>query len=511
MKLSLQGFLFYLLFFSVFWLNCVNNTEEHTLSFSTSVFPDGSGQVTPQEGNLFPLDSVALFAYPNLGYTFSHWNSDTTDSVIPRNFVLDTDSTITGNFALDDFPKAFGGAGRDTPTMFLTKDDALFMLGPFRSNDGDFAGLNKGLQDFFIARYDNDNGLKVLGGYGGSILDDATDFYINANNEFVVTGWARSDDGDFPSNRFNRSDIFVARINQQGAIVWKTTLGGFETDASTQIMPFENGYLMSGITASKDGFLGISDTLKTGVAFILKMSLQGDIEWVELFDGPEEDVIDHLQVLSDGSIIATGKTSSKTEFFEHAGTFPLRLYTFKLSPSREVEWIIFHKDTKRTDIRDTYLLNDQEMLLAGDVFDPAISDEIYVVKLALDTGDIIWENTYGGTSSDNAFAMDVDNRGNIFVAGPSASLDGIFSGATGNFINNPEAFIIKLDPLGNYESTFLLDGNQTDFMVDIAIEEPLIFYYGHTRSNAGDFNFRSSSNITDIFFGAVELSEFEQQ
>lgn len=74
-----------------------------------TINPSGAGTVTDSDGN--PIgntvvhgSALTLKATPNSGYTFSHWNSDTTDTIATKTIRnITEDVSVTANFALEQF------------------------------------------------------------------------------------------------------------------------------------------------------------------------------------------------------------------------------------------------------------------------------------------------------------------------------------------------------------------------------------------------------------------------
>ena len=88
---------------------------------------------------------------------------------------------------------------------------------------------NKGGVDFFFAKYDTDgNILWAKSGGGPGKLDNAYDVTTDAKGNILVTGHftntAYFDDVEKQSN--GKSDAFIAKYDEDGALIWVRTFGG---------------------------------------------------------------------------------------------------------------------------------------------------------------------------------------------------------------------------------------------------------------------------------------------
>jgi hypothetical protein len=100
------------------------------------------------------------------------------------------------------------------------------------------------------------------------------------------------------------------------------------------------------------------------------------------------------------------------------------------------------------------------------------SDDAYVTKFDA-LGNFIWAKTFGGTSQEIAYDIDLDQNGNIYTTGyfentvdfdPSASTYTITS------LGLQDVFINKLDPLGNFIWTKVLGGTNSNVPYSIDVD-----------------------------------------
>lgn len=100
--------------------------------------------------------------------------------------------------------------------------EKYIVLGSSYGTDFDFAGLNKGARDVFIAVYDNDGNRTFLDTIGGVNLDYASDIAITGSNQISIVFEGESMDGDlgglnrgeFDGTLFTFKPDGVAEVNR---------------------------------------------------------------------------------------------------------------------------------------------------------------------------------------------------------------------------------------------------------------------------------------------------------
>lgn len=132
-------------------------------------------------------------------------------------------------------------------------------------------------------------------------------------------------------------------------------------------------------------------------------------------------------------------------------------------------------------------------------FDPGIgitnltsngSSDIYILKLDA-LGDFLWVKQIGGAEQDVANAIHVDKGGDIYLTGFfSNSVD--FDPGTGisNFISNgvKDAFVLKLNSLGNFVWAKQFGGIENDEAYDIEVDANRFVYVTGVFSDIVDFD-----------------------
>ncbi|MFC1975104.1 SBBP repeat-containing protein, partial [Chloroflexota bacterium] len=357
---------------------------------------------------------------------------------------------VTGQ-AYNDFPT--------TPGAFDTSIDGVF-------SDAFVAKLNPDGSDLVYATF-----------LGGSDYDTATSIVIDEAGNAYLAGYTTSTDfstspGAFDSELSGESDTFAAKFNATGTeLLYATLLGGNDNEFSWGIDVDDTGNAyVTGFTPSFD-FPTTPGAFDTEIdnwydVFVVKLNTDAsDLVYGTFVGGNNADYsFGGVAVDSNGSAYVTGYTHS-TDFPVTSGAF----------------------DT-------TY--DDQE---------------IFVFKLNPTGSDLDYATYLGGTKSEYAEDIVVDEAGNVYLTGTTRSID--FPVTTGAFDTDynseveeyeGDSFVAKLNASGSdvLYGTYL-GGNGDEVGQAITLDTSGNIYIAGETSSA---NFPTTSNAFDtVFEGEAEM------
>jgi len=179
--------------------------------------------------------------------------------------------------------------------------DEIFSI--VQTKDGSFVttgcvwSKGTGRGDIYIAKLNKNGDLVWDKTFGGSEDDEAHSIIQTEDGGYVVTGFTVSEDtGD--------RDIWVIKLDKDGNKVWDKTIGGASEDWANSIVQTEDeGYMVAGWTKS----IGAG---KTDV-WIVKLDKRGNLVWDKTFGGSENDEAHSIVQTEDGGYAITGWTKSK--------------------------------------------------------------------------------------------------------------------------------------------------------------------------------------------------------
>jgi hypothetical protein len=228
---------------------------------------------------------------------------------------------------------------------------------------------NMVIWDFLIIKLGFDGSIEWQKTYGGSSQDQAYSIQETSHGGYIVAGWTYSNDGDV-KNSEREFPVWIIKLDIDGNIEWQKTYGGSSFDAAYSVKEtFDGGYIVAGLTHSND--VDVTENKGNSDIWVLKLSIDGSIEWQRTYGGSKDEHAQSIQVTSDGGYIIAGSTSS----------------------------------------------ND------GDVTDNKGKSDAWVLKLRYD-GSLEWQKTFGGSGDDGVYSVQETNDGSFILAGISHSWDG---------------------------------------------------------------------------------------
>ncbi|GAB3204300.1 Tfp pilus assembly protein PilZ [Pontibacter aydingkolensis] len=164
--------------------------------------------------------------------------------------------------------------------------------------------------DIFIAKYDASGNALWAQKAGGAYNDSGSDIAVDASGNAYITG-------SQAINQSGNLDFFISKYNASGNVVWAQKVGGTSSDSGSGIAvdALGNAYL----TGRFDGMVTIGNTSPltsrgNGDVFIAKYDAAGNVLWAQKAGGTEADYGYGIAVDGSGNAYVTGSFKS-TGFF----------------------------------------------------------------------------------------------------------------------------------------------------------------------------------------------------
>jgi hypothetical protein len=374
-----------------------------------------------------------------------------------------------------------------------TDDGGYIFTGYAYSDDGDVSG-HHGLSstaDCWVVKLDSLGGIDWQRSLGGTKDELGYSVRQTSDGGYILVAHTSSDDGDVSGVHYdstgNVSDIWVVKLDAQGAIVWQKAYGGSAHDlAYSVIETYDNNYVVAGRTLSNDG--DVSGQSGSSDIWMLKIDNIGNIIWQKCFGGTKADYAYNVRETSDNGFILCGNTSSDDGDF--AGTTSTMLgsaFLIKTDSVANVEWVQvyggnlfewgFHVE-QTPDGGYAFGINNGSSDL------PCYKGNLDYLFLRLDqTGSIVWQNCYGGSDGDWFKAFQPAGDGGFYLIGEANSIDGDISGPIGS----SDVWLVKIDSVGNIQWEKSYGGSEPDDGTSI-ISTPDGGLLIAAESNSNDFD-----------------------
>lgn len=372
--------------------------------------------------------AYSIFQTNEGGYIFAgHTNSNNGD--VTNNEEGNTDIWIVKitNLGTIEWQKTYGGTnGAFAKSIIQTQDNGYIVAGYTASNDGDVIG-NQGDVDYWVLKLSNSGVMEWQKTLGGSSLEEAFGIIQTPDNGYIVAGHTSSTDGDITTNQ-GFYDVWLVKLDVDGNVQWQKTYGGTDADYTYSISNTKDGaFVIAGVTASNTG--DVSDNNGGNDFWVVKMNIEGVIEWEKTFGGTSnENAFKVIQTVDDGYIIGGSALSEDEDLTQNQGFQDY--WVVKINSVGEMQWQksfggnssdVIHSITKAQD--GGYILAGKTSSTNGDITANQGLIDIWLIKIN-DSGIIQWQKTYGGSDYDEAFSIiQTADLGFIF-AGYTSSNDG---------------------------------------------------------------------------------------
>ncbi|MEB2779574.1 hypothetical protein U3A58_04145 [Algoriphagus sp. C2-6-M1] len=159
-------------------------------------------------------------------------------------------------------------------SIYSCLDGGFVLSGKTTSLDGDF-GVNKGVSDVFVIKIDSRGEKEWIRTFGGTNGETAYSIIQTENGGYILTGEFTSDDGDFAGLNKGDSDAFVIKLDSKGNKQWIKAFGGSNKErGSSVVQSSDRSYGITGQFMSNDkDFSGVNKGLED--VLIIKISFDG--------------------------------------------------------------------------------------------------------------------------------------------------------------------------------------------------------------------------------------------
>lgn len=327
-----------------------------------------------------------------------------------------------------------------------TTDGGYILAGYTEIGNGDVMGYhgNTSVNDIWVVKLDANGALQWQKCLGGNSIETGAHILKTQDGGYIVSGSTASRDCKF-TNPHGGLDYWAVKLNSVGEVIWQNTYGGSQNEYGYSIdNAADGGYFIAGFTESSDGNVTQNHGMRD--YWLVKIDNAGNMLWQKSFGGSADDEAWSVKGTADGGCVIAGYTES-------------------------------------TD---------------GNVTQNHGKKDYWVVK-ADKTGSIEWQKCLGGTMFEWAFAISTTSDGGFIVAGSTSSNDGDVSGNhNGLGPNDADFWIVKLNNTGaiQWQHCYGGDFNETAYDIQPTNEGGYVIC-GSAESANGDAT--CNAGITDMW------------
>ncbi|MFZ1592194.1 MAG: MopE-related protein, partial [Chitinophagales bacterium] len=330
----------------------------------------------------------------------------------------------------------------------------------------EFQNTIGGYRDDYLQTIANtSDGGYILGGYSFSgISADKTE-----------TNW----DADA-----NYADYWVVKTNAALEVEWDNTIGGDGSDILYSILQTpDGGYILAGTSSSPMNGDKSEPSLGAGTNndyWVIKLNNAGAIEWQNTIGGSGTDYLRDIDITTDGGYILGGYSSSPADYDKTepviGGGSGSDYWIIKLNATGNIIWQNTIGGTAYDYLQSIEQTTDGGYILggyssssvSGDKTEYVGSYDYWIVKIDA-TGTIEWQNTIGGAGSDELKKIIQTADGGYLAGGHSSSMAGYDKSedVVGLATAHPDYWVVKMDATGNIEWDNTIGGTNNDYLTDV--------------------------------------------
>lgn len=387
--------------------------------------------------------------------------------VMSRHFLLTL--LLTGSsFAATptvEWISAAGGAKSDkTRAICFDRAGNVFVAGEM-SEDGKFGDIEvkgAGGMDFFVAKLDAKGKFLWAHNIGGKLIDRGYGVATDAAGNAYVTGHYQSTDAVVNGQTLPNAgdyDIFVAKYDPAGKVLWIRTAGGKGYDYGHGIAVDGNGDVV--VTGAIVGEAKFGDVTVGAEGarpiFCAKYSADGALKWVKAGSGKVYGSGHGIAVDGSNNIYVGGLATGEGAF----GKQPVNLkvqssVVIKFNPEGEAQWVaateggLSHEITADAQGRVWIAgMFKGKMTIGGKTYTSSgdKDNDGFIAHYSTD-GKVQWSQALQGPATDYCLGVATDGKGTSFVTGEFGDTVS-FAGSTLTSRGGTDIQVGALDEKGN--------------------------------------------------------------
>lgn len=295
------------------------------------------------------------------------------------------------------------------------------------------------------------------------VVDNQDNVLVTGESEGLETGY----------------DLVTVKYNSSGQEQWVARYNGFgdgeDYPCSIRVDNQGNVYVA-----------GSSDVTNTGIDYAtIKYNSSGTVQWVQRYNGTDNgDDIVHSMVIDDsGNVYITGESEGTNTEVDYL--------TIKYNTNGIQQWTARYDGTGESyDYAYSVAVDDYgNVIVTGSSGDDETDDDYITIKYN-SAGVQQWYRRYDGTGNDDdvAYAVVVDNSGNVYVTGESYSNNNTYDYATIKYNSSgTRQWVTSYNGTGNgndYAYSLVVDGLSNVYVTGESYGSNLSFDYATIKYNS---------------------------
>jgi len=330
--------------------------------------------------------------------------------------------------------QTYGGTGMERATSLVATSDGGYAIAghtlSFGVGEPDQWG-NPIYSNRWLVKTDVDGNMMWSRTYGGMGADYACSLVVTSDGCYGIAGSTNSSGA-------GRFDCWLVKTDSHGNVVWDRTYGreGGE-GANSLVATSDGGYAIAGETYSFGA--GYSDF------WLVKTDAYGNMEWNQTYGGTSYDWCNSLVTTSDGGYALAGYTES----FGGGGR---NFWLVKTDAYGNMEWNQTYGGPDYDEAEAVVATSDGGYAIAGQTYSFGAGHSDFLLVKTDAYGNVEWNQTYGGPGEEPAYSLVETSDGGYAIAGRTSSF------GAGSY----DIWLVKTDEFGYVEWNQTYGGTESE-------------------------------------------------
>lgn len=333
---------------------------------------------------------------------------------------------LDANGSTIEWQRTLGGAGLGQVATVLQTQDGGFVVGG-TTNEGGF-----GWENYWLVKLDGDGTDVWEHYYGGSYRDILRGVCPTADGGYLMCGRSSSDSsGVKTADCLGGIDYWLLKVDASGeTIEWQTTIGGAgDDDAFDVIQLIDGGYAVAGRSRSNSSAFKSENCIGDWDYWIVSLTENGTIEWENTLGGLGVDYLFCVREDPTGGLLLAGSSDSPISADKSEDPIGgLDYWLIKMSLQGEMEWqntIGGDEDDSAHDVQymdgHWYVVGSSSSGVSGDKTEICRGAADYWLIDVSATSELLCQRTIGGNYDDLGSSIATSPAG-LLIGGTSSSM-----------------------------------------------------------------------------------------
>lgn len=446
----------------------------------------------------------------------------------------------------------FGGASHDYAyKMAFDSNNNIYATGSFEgtvdfdpSSTGTATLTSAGSTDAFITKFDSNGDFLWAKKFGGNLGDGGRSVAADTNGNVYVAGVFQgssnfhSGSSEDSFTAFSSNDVFLTKLNSEGAHQWTKRYGGNGNDAPVDLaIDSSNGLVLvvnyngTADFDSSSSSLNVSSSNGSSDIAIAKISSDGITLWAKSIGGTGTDAVSRVRLTQSNEIVIVGYFQLTADFNPSSDAYTVTsngnpdIFLLKLGADGSFAWVKTYGSTA-ADYASGLSIDSTGNIIFSGLFQGTVdfdassstfsltssgSYDPFVEKVDA-SGNLMWVKSFGGAGEDWSSGVALDSTGNVYVSGFFKSAADFNPGADYDTLTAQsvyfDGFLTKLNTDGNYSWTRTLSGSFEDRIQDVRVNSVdgiyvLAYINGTIDLNMSTGTRSVNTSATDIYIGRL--------